>query len=233
SVSAACLAADGHDVLGIDIDQAKVDSINRGVSAVVEPGLSELVNRGVACNRLRATTDAIDDAEVSIVCVGTPSNENGSLCLEYIVRAAAQIGGFLKKRHSYHVVCVRSTVLPGTVEGVVIPALERHSGKKAGRDFGVCMNPEFLREGSSIRDYRCPPFTIVGELDARSGDVVAKLYAGIPGELIRTELGIAEMVKYAGNAFHALKITFANEIGNICKRLGLDGRTVMEIFCRD
>src|SRR5437867_9001962 len=175
SVSAASLAADGHDVLGIDIARAKVDSIKRGVSAVVEPGLSELVHHGVAAGRLRATTDRAEDADVSIVCVGTPSNENGSLCLEYIARAAAQIGEFLNKRHAYHVVCVRSTVLPGTVEGVVIPALERHSSKKAGRDFGVCMNPEFLREGSSIRDYRCPPFTIVGELDARSGDVIAKL----------------------------------------------------------
>jgi GDP-mannose 6-dehydrogenase len=232
-VSAACLAADGHDVLGLDIDRAKVDSINRGLSAVVEPGLSELVHQAVESGRLRASTDGAEDADVSIVCVGTPSNENGSLCLEYVARAAAQIGEFLSTRHAYHVVCVRSTVLPGTVEGVVIPALERHSGKKAGRDFGVCMNPEFLREGSSIRDYRCPPFTIIGELDARSGDVVARLYAGIPGEVVRTELGIAEMVKYAGNAFHALKITFANEVGNICKRLGLDGRAVMEIFCRD
>jgi len=233
SVSAACLAADGHDVLGIDIDRAKVDSINRGVSAVVEPGLSELVNRGVACNRLRATTDTIEDADVSIVCVGTPSNENGSLCLEYITRAAAQIGEFLAERNSYHLVCIRSTVLPGTVNGLVIPILEQHSGKKAGRDFGVCMNPEFLREGSSIRDYRCPPFTIVGELDSRSGDVLEELYSGIPAPMIRTKLAVAEMVKYAGNAFHALKITFANEIGNICKRLGLDGREVMEIFCRD
>jgi GDP-mannose 6-dehydrogenase len=233
SVSAACLAADGHDVLGIDIDRAKVDSINRGVSAVVEPGLSELVNRGVARNRLRATTDTIDDADVSIVCVGTPSNENGSLCLEYITRAAAQIGEFLGARKSYHLVCVRSTVLPGTVEGLVIPILEQHSRKKAGHDFGVCMNPEFLREGSSIRDYRCPPYTIIGELDSRSGDVIAELYSAIPAPKIRTNLAVAEMVKYAGNAFHALKITFANEIGNICKRLGLDGREVMEIFCRD
>jgi len=233
SVSAACLAADGHDVLGLDIDRTKVDSISKGVSAVVEPGLSELVHHAVETGRLRATTDRVEDADVSIVCVGTPSNENGSLCLEYVARAAAQIGEFLANCPAYHVVCVRSTVLPGTVEGVVIPALERHSGKKAGHHFGVCMNPEFLREGSSIRDYRCPPFTIIGELDSRSGDVMAALYSKIPGEVIRTELGIAEMVKYAGNAFHALKITFANEIGNICKRLGLDGRAVMEIFCRD
>jgi GDP-mannose 6-dehydrogenase len=233
SVSAACLAADGHDVLGIDIDRTKVDCINRGVSAVVEPGLSDLVNHGVACRKLRATTDAIDDADVSIVCVGTPSNENGSLCLEYITRAAAQIGEFLAAKKSYHLVCVRSTVLPGTVERVLIPILEQHSHKRAGSDFGVCMNPEFLREGSSIRDYRCPPFTIIGQLDSRSGDFLETLYSGLPGPVIRTRLAVAEMVKYAGNAFHALKISFANEIGNICKRLGLDGREVMEIFCRD
>jgi GDP-mannose 6-dehydrogenase len=233
SVSAACLAAAGHDVLGIDIDRAKVDSINRGESAVVEPGLSDLINQGVASGRLRATVDQIADADISLVCVGTPSNENGSLCLDYIARAASQIGEFLKTAASYHVVCIRSTVLPGTIGSVVVPLLEQHSGKKAGRDFGVCMNPEFLREGSSIKDFYAPPFTIIGEIDSRSGDTVARLYEGIPGEVIRTELGISEMVKYAGNAYHALKVTFANEIGTICKRLGLDGRKVMEIFCKD
>ncbi|HMD35968.1 MAG TPA: UDP-glucose/GDP-mannose dehydrogenase family protein [Vicinamibacterales bacterium] len=233
SVSAACLAASGNDVLGVDIDQGKVDSINKGVSAVVEPGLSDLIRRGVRNNRLRATTDTIEDADLSMVCVGTPSNENGSLCLDHVEHAAADIGAFLQKTRSYHVVCIRSTVLPGTVQGFVIPILEQHSGKKAGRDFGVCMNPEFLREGTSIRDYDSPPFTIIGELDAHSGDIVEKLYAGIQAPLVRTTLATAEMVKYAGNAYHALKITFANEIGNICKRLGLDGKEVMEIFCRD
>jgi GDP-mannose 6-dehydrogenase len=233
SVSAACLAAGGHDVLGIDVDAAKVDSINRGTSSVVEPGLSELINRSVVSGRLRATTNNIGDADVSLVCVGTPSEDNGSLCLDFVRRATAQIGKFLRLRESYHVVCIRSTVLPGTVEGVVIPILEEHSGKKAGRDFGVCMNPEFLREGSSIRDYYCPPFTIIGELDTRSGDVMQRLYEDVPGARIRTKLSNAEMVKYVGNAFHALKITFANEVGNLCKQLGLDGREVMEIFCRD
>jgi GDP-mannose 6-dehydrogenase len=233
SVSAACLAADGHDVLGIDIDRTKVDSINGGVSSVVEPGLSELIHRGVASKKLRATADVVDDADISIVCVGTPSNENGSLCLDYIARATAGIGDFLRTRGRYHVVCIRSTVLPGTVESLIIPILERHSQKKAGPGFGVCMNPEFLREGTSIKDYLCPPFTIIGEFDPRSGDVVEELYSRVPASIIRTKLRVAEMVKYAGNAFHALKITFANEIGNICKRLDLDGREVMEIFCRD
>jgi GDP-mannose 6-dehydrogenase len=168
-----------------------------------------------------------------MVCVGTPSNENGSLCLDYVARAAAQIGAFLESLETYHVVCVRSTVLPGTVQSVVIPLLEQHSGKKAGKDFGVCMNPEFLREGSSISDFHAPAMTIIGELDARSGDVIERLYAGVSAPVIRTQLPVAEMVKYVGNAYHGLKVTFANEVGNICKRLGLDGREVMEIFCRD
>jgi len=233
SVSAACLVAEGHSVLGIDVDQLKVDCINRGTSAVVEPGLPELISAGVASGRLRATTGQADDADVSMVCVGTPSNENGSLCLDYVARAAAQIGEFLRGRDSYHVVCIRSTVLPGTVEGVVIPLLEQHSGRKAGPDFGVCMNPEFLREGSSIADFHEPPMTVIGELDSRSGDVIEELYGSVSAPVVRAKLGIAEMVKYTANAFHGLKVTFANEIGNVCKRLGLDGREVMDIFCRD
>jgi GDP-mannose 6-dehydrogenase len=233
SVSAACFAASDHLVLGIDIDRLKVDSINRGESAVVEPGLPELIEAGVSTGRLRATTGSIENADVSMVCVGTPSNENGSLCLDYVARAAGQIGDFLKNIETYHVVCVRSTVLPGTVQGVVIPLLEQHSGKKAGKDFGVCMNPEFLREGSSISDFHAPAMTIIGELDPRSGDVIEALYARVTAPVIRTKLAVAEMVKYAGNAYHGLKVAFANEVGNICKRLGLDGREVMEIFCRD
>jgi GDP-mannose 6-dehydrogenase len=233
SVSAACFAEAGHEVLGIDIDRLKVDAIEQGRSAVIEPGLSELINRSVACGRLHATVDAICDADVSMVCVGTPSNDNGSLGLDYVVRAASQIGAFIRSRSAYHVVCIRSTVLPGTVTQKVIPALEEHSGKKAGIDFGVCMNPEFLREGSSIKDFYAPPFTIIGELDSRSGAVVQELYAGIDAPIIRTALGVAEMVKYTSNAYHAMKVAFANEVGNLSKRLGLDGREVMEIFCRD
>jgi GDP-mannose 6-dehydrogenase len=233
SVSAACFAAEGHSVVGIDVDRLKVDCINRGTSAVVEPGLEELIRAGVSSGRLRATTSAPEDADVSMICVGTPSNDNGSLCLDYVTRAAAQIGEFLKGRDAYHVVCVRSTVLPGTVEGLVVPLLEQHSGRRAGQDFGVGMNPEFLREGTSIADFHEPPMTVIGELDARSGDVIQALYAGVSAPVVRTNVGIAEMVKYTSNAFHGLKVTFANEIGNLCKRLGLDGREVMDIFCRD
>ena len=233
SVSAACLAADGHEVLGIDIDRMKVDAINKGMSPVVEPELTELIAGAVGDSSLRATAATIEKAEISIVCVGTPSNDNGSLSLAHVSRATEQIGDFLCSENSYHVVCIRSTVLPGTVETHVIPILEQRSHKKAGRDFGVCMNPEFLREGSSVRDYYSPPFTIIGELDPRSGDVLEQLYLRLPAPIVRTKLAVAEMVKYAGNAFHALKITFANEIGNLAKRLGIDGTDVMDVFCRD
>jgi GDP-mannose 6-dehydrogenase len=233
SVSAACLASEGHEVRGIDIDRTKVDSIKRGESPVIEPGLPELMKTAVGSGRLTASTDIVDGADLSIVCVGTPSNENGSLGLTYLSRATEQIGAFLRTARAYHVVCIRSTVLPGTVEGHVVPILERQSRRRPGPDFGVCMNPEFLREGSSIRDYHAPPFTIIGELDSRSGDVLEALYAKVPAPMVRTRLAVAEMVKYAGNAFHALKITFANEIGNLAKRLGVDGTEVMEIFCRD
>ena len=233
SVSAACLAGDGHQVLGIDIDRDKVDSINRGRGPVIEPGLPELIESGRASQRLRATVDDVEDAEVSMVCVGTPSNGNGSLCLDYVLRAMSQIGDFLRGTPSYHTVSLRSTVLPGTVQNQIIPVLERQSGKVAGRDFGVCMNPEFLREGTSIRDYYSPPFTVIGQFDSRSGDAVQAMFANLSAPTIRTELGVAEMVKYTGNAFHALKITFANEVGNLCKRLGIDGTEVMEVFCKD
>ena len=215
SVSAACLAAAGHEVLGIDVDQTKVDHINQGKSTVIEPGLEELIAGGVAAGNLRAATHGEAGAQVSLVCVGTPSNENGSLCLDYVTRAAAQIGESLPGDGAYHVVCVRSTVLPGTVETLVVPLLEKHSGRKAGSDFGVCMNPEFLREGSSISDFYGPPFSVVGELDHTSGDVVAALYSDLPAPVVRTTIANADMIKYFCNVFHALKITFANEVGNL------------------
>jgi GDP-mannose 6-dehydrogenase len=233
SVSAACLADGGHDVCGIDIDPNKVVCINAGKSPVREPGLPEHIAAAVESGRLRASSAPSGDADVSMVCVGTPSNENGSLRLDYLQRTMEDIGDALARRDSYHVVCIRSTVLPGTTECVAVPILEQHSGKKVGRDFGICMNPEFLREGSSIQDYRCPPFTIIGELDARSGETLAALYDNIPAALFRTKLRVAEMVKYAANVYHALKITFANELGVLCKRLGLDSREVFRIFCED
>lgn len=236
AVSAACLAKCGHQVIGVDVNAGKVAAIAAGRSSVVEPGLDELVHAAVAAGRLSATTDAeqaVLATDVSLICVGTPSNGNGSLGLQYIENVARQIGAALRRAAQYHVVVVRSTVLPGTVEEHLVPILEETSGRRAGRDFGVSMNPEFLRESSAVEDYFHPSQIVIGEWDARSGEVVQKLYAGIEAEVVRTGVRAAEMVKYVNNAFHALKIAFANEIGNLCKAHGIDGREVMRIFCQD
>jgi len=235
-VTAACLAKDGHTVTGVDINNYKVDLIRSGKSPLIEPGLEELIINGHAANRLHATTqaeEAIQESEISLVCVGTPSNENGSLDLRYIKRVCQEIGAALKHKNAYHVVVIRSTVLPGTVEETLIPILEQESGLRAGADFGVCMNPEFLREGSAIRDYYQPSFVVIGEIDQRSGNPLEEIYAPVDAPLFRTQIRNAEMVKYACNAFHALKVVFANEIGSICKRDGIDGQEVMEIFVQD
>jgi GDP-mannose 6-dehydrogenase len=232
-VSAACLADRGHDVMGVDVDETKVSQLNSGRSPVVEPGLDALIARTVAAGRLRATTGAVRPADISLVCVGTPSLDNGSLGLDHVRSVARQIGCYLRGLTSYHVVAVRSTVLPGTVEDTVVPLLEEVSGRKAGLDFGVCVNPEFMRESTSIADFEKPSFTLIGELDGRSGDAIARLYSHIQAPVVRTPIPVAEMVKYVSNAFHGLKVTFANEIGNICKRLGIDSQVVMDIFCRD
>jgi GDP-mannose 6-dehydrogenase len=186
--------------------------------------------------RFVATSDwvrAICGSDVALVCVGTPSNGNGSISLDVVRRVSEQIGKALAMKKGYFVVAIRSTVLPGTVEGEVIPILERMSEKVAGRDFGVCMVPEFLREGSSVRDFFDPPKSVIGQLDARSGDVVAEVFRGIPGPVVRADLRVAETLKYADNAFHALKVAFANEIGNVCKEIGCDSHEVMKIFCMD
>lgn len=232
-VSAACLAESGHQVTGIDVDPSKVALINEGRSPIIEPGLDDLVERMVAAHKLRASTCPSRTADVSIICVGTPSSENGSLNFSHVDQVAAQIGGYLGRLDSYHVVNVRSTVLPGTVEKRIIPLLESQSRKKAGVDFGVCMNPEFMREGSSIDDFANPPFTLIGELDPASGDSVAALYQNVRAPLHRSEIKVAEMLKYACNSFHAVKVSFSNEIGNICKTLGIDSHEVMRLVCLD
>lgn len=235
-VSAACLARDGHTVIGVDVNPLKVDLVGSGRSPVVEPGLDELIAEGVRAYRIQASLDsqtAVCSTDVSIVCVGTPSNENGSLNLTYIENVCREIGMVLAIKPDYHVVIVRSTVLPGTVQGRLIPLLEQYSGKRAGADFGVCMNPEFLRESSAIGDYYHPSHVIIGAIDQRSEDTALLLYTGMKAPLVRTNIQTAEMVKYADNAFHALKVVFANEIGSICKAHGIDGQEVMEIFCQD
>jgi GDP-mannose 6-dehydrogenase len=234
-VSAACFAARGHEVVGVEVNKLKRDLINRGESPVVEPALAELVADVVAQSRLHATDDAeaaVREADVSLVCVGTPSRPNGSLGTEALERAVASIAAALPSTERRHTVVVRSTMVPGTCERVVMPLLES-SGLRAGADFGVAVNPEFLREGTSVADFDDPPKTVIGELDATSGDTVASLYQGIAAPLFRVPLGVAEMVKYADNAFHALKVGFANEIGVACREFGLDSHEVMKIFRAD
>ncbi len=235
-VSAACFAKEGHDVTGVDVNPTKVEIINKGNSPIIEPGIGELMKEAVASRRLRATTsaaEAVNNSEVSLVCVGTPSNSNGSLDLRYVTRVCEEIGAALRTKQERHVVIMRSTMLPGTIENVVVPALEKASGKMAGADFGVCINPEFLREGSSLKDFYAPPFTIIGADDETAAAVVRALYANIDAPLFVTTLKTAEMVKYVCNSFHALKVGFANEVGNICKALAIDSHVVMDIFCQD
>ncbi|HEY8113441.1 MAG TPA: nucleotide sugar dehydrogenase [Actinomycetes bacterium] len=235
-VSAACLAARGHEVVGVDVNPVKIDLISRGLAPVVEERIGELTADVVRSGALRATTDvedAIAATEISLVCVGTPSAPNGSLSTAYLERVAEQIGSALAGLRRRHTVVFRSTMLPGTCTDLLIPILEKESGKLAGTDFGVAVNPEFLREGSSVRDFFEPPKTVIGEYDTASGDLVAALYAGLPGEVFRVPLAVAEMTKYADNAFHGLKIAFANELGAICRALGLDSHRVMDVFLAD
>ena len=235
AVSAGCLAKEGHEVVGVDPQQAKVDLINAGKSPIIEKDIGEIISEQRAANRLFATDDvaaAVRATDLSLICVGTPSLGNGHIDLKFVRRVCEQIGKGLRD-HRGHTVVVRSTLLPGTMRTVVIPALEQASGLKAGRDFGLAINPEFLREGTAVHDYFHPPKTVIGEIDRGSGDVVEKLYGHMPCPLIRTDYETAEMVKYADNAWHALKVAFANEIGSLCKGLGLDGHKLMDIFCQD
>ena len=232
-VTAACFSNLGHEVTGVDVDANKIDAINRSQSPIIEAGLTEIIKAGVIEGRLRAITDPRELGEVVLVCVGTPSNENGSLGLKHLMRVIEQIGEMLKDSNFYHVITIRSTVLPGTVENMVIPLLEHKSTKKVGRDLGVCMNPEFMRETTAVDDFHNPPFTIIGQRDQRSGDAVENLYKMIKAPLERTSIAEAEMVKYACNAFHATKVCFGNEIGNLCKSMGVDSHRVMGIFCKD
>jgi GDP-mannose 6-dehydrogenase len=236
TVSAGCLASDGHEIIGVDPVQTKVDLINSGQSPIIEADINELIAFNVRAGRLLATSDAkeaICRTDLSLVCVGTPSQLNGNLDLRYIRRISEQIGEVLKHKAGRHTVVIRSTILPGTMHEIVIPTLEEWSGKTAGTDFGVCCNPEFLREGSAVKDYNAPPKTVIGELNPASGDLLASVYQKLDAPLIRTDLKTAEMVKYVDNSWHALKIGFANEIGSLAKSFGIDSHEVMKIFCQD
>jgi GDP-mannose 6-dehydrogenase len=235
-VSAACFAHAGHDVIGVDVNPTKVDIINSGKSPIVEPQMNELIHDVVKTGKLKATTDsvtAVKTSDISLVCVGTPSKSNGSLDLGHVERVCQQIGAALATKEKRHTVVIRSTMLPGSIESVVKPALEGSSRKKAGKDFGVCVNPEFLREGTSVKDFYAPPFTLIGADDEETANVVRSLYSNIDAPAFVTASKTAEMVKYVCNCFHALKVSFANEIGNICKALELDSHEVMKVFCAD
>jgi len=256
SVTAACLAKNGHFVIGVDIKREKVEAINEGKSPVFEKGLDELISEVVATGKLKATVsvkEAIENSDISLICVGTPSNLDGSINLEHIKRVCSDIGKALKTKNDFHVVVVRSTILPGTTENILIPILERESGKKIFKDFGVCVNPEFMREGHAIYDFYNPERIVIGAIDKKpffqkesftketlslvsnkkSGDLVEEIYKGINAPIICVDIKTAEIIKYVDNVFHGMKVAFANEIGTVCKMLGIDGREVMRIFCMD
>jgi GDP-mannose 6-dehydrogenase len=236
SVSAACLAADGHEVIGVDVNPLKLDALRRGQSPVIEPGLDELVVSAVDAGRLRVTDNArtaVLESDATLVCVGTPGMRNGSLDASAILNVCGEIATAMAAKSEYHVVVVRSSVLPGTIRELVLPLMETTASKKSGPDFGIAANPEFLREASAIDDFYHPSFTLIGALDERCGDLVEKMYGSVDAPIRRTTIETAEMVKYASNAFHATKVTFANEIGGIAKAHGIDGRDVMDILCQD
>jgi GDP-mannose 6-dehydrogenase len=235
-VTAGCLASDAVRVIGVDVNQSKVGQLNSGVSPVTEPGLDDLISDAVSAGNLSATSDgraAVHATNISLVCVGTPSAPNGSLDLHHVDAVCSEIAQALGEKSDWHLVVIRSTVLPGTVEDRLIPILEHGSGRHVGENFGVCVNPEFLREGTAIADYFRPSFVLIGELDTKSGDALDRLYGPVGGPRFRTAIRTAEMIKYSSNAFHALKVAFANEIGSIARQSGVDGREVMDIFCSD
>ena len=236
SVSAGCFAHKGHRVVGVDVNAAKVEAFNAGRSPVLEPGLDELLAEGRDQGRLEATTDtlrAVEETQVSFICVGTPSLPNGKLDVSVVERVCEQIGAALRSKRERHVVVLRSTVLPGTAESVAVPALEKASNKRAAIDFGICSNPEFLREGSAIADFLEPGLTVLGGQRPEDCSLLREVYFWVPGEVFETTLSAAEMIKYVCNGFHALKIAFANEIGTVCKHLDVDAEEVTRIFTAD
>lgn len=236
AVCCACQANDGHTVIGVDVNKQKLDLIASGKAPIVEAQLDDLLSVAVDKGTLTTSSDveyAIQNTDITFVCVGTPSDKNGGLDLTFVERVCEDIGAALKNKSEFHLVVIRSTVLPGTVMGVVKPILERTSGLVAGQDFGLATNPEFLREGTAINDYHNPPMTVIGCLDTKSEEMLTELYAGLPCKLISIPIESAELVKYSCNAWHATKVAFANEIGSLAKAFDVDGRDVMKVLCED
>lgn len=236
TVTAACLAHQENKVTGVDLSPAKVEALSGGRSPVVEPSVAELIAESHKAGRLTATSDskkAVLDTEISFLCVGTPSMRNGKLDLGHIGPVCQEIGETLRQKNSFHLVVLRSTVLPGTAESIVVPTLEKASGKKVGKDFGVCVNPEFMREGTAVADFLQPSITIIGAADSAHSRILRDLYAWVPGSVFETSFRSAEMAKYVCNAWHAVKVSFANEVGTLAKELGVDAEAVVEIFTAD
>ncbi|HWC52401.1 MAG TPA: nucleotide sugar dehydrogenase [Chitinophagaceae bacterium] len=234
-VSVGCLAQNGHSVIGVDVSDTKVNQINNGLATIIEKDIDKIIKAQRELGKISATTDyadAILRTEISIIAVGTPSGNNGHLNLQYILKVAEHFGEVLQKKEGFHIIAIRSTVMPGTSEkfaGIV----EQVSGKKRNVHFAMVSNPEFLREGTAVYDYYHPPLTLIGSEHRESAEKIALLYKELPAEIVITDVKVAELMKYVNNTFHALKISFANEIGNIAAALGIDSHKVMDIFCKD
>lgn len=234
-VSIGCLAKSGHHIIGVDVSQTKVNQINSGQATIIEKDIDIIISEQRAAGNIEATTDALDAvmrSEISIVAVGTPSSDKGHLDLQYIFKVAEDIGLALKKKNKFHVIAVRSTIMPGTCDKFA-NIIEKSSGKKRNIDFAIADNPEFLREGTAVHDFNNPPLTLIGSDNRQAAETLAGLYRHLPGEIIIADLKVAEIMKYVNNTYHALKISFGNEIGNICSELEIDSHKVMEIFCKD
>lgn len=234
-VSLGCLAKNGHTVIGVDTSEIKIGQINNGLPTIIEKDIDIMIQEQHEAGRISATSDyvsAIRQTELSIIAVGTPSSHTGHLDLSFIYKVAENFGEALKNKEDFHVIAIRSTVTPGTAEKVA-KIIEEHSGRKSNIDFAVLVNPEFLREGTAVYDYYHPPLTLIGSHHKKAADKLASIYSSLPAELVITDVNVAEMMKYVNNTFHALKISFANEVGNICTAMNIDSHKVMEIFCMD
>jgi GDP-mannose 6-dehydrogenase len=234
-VSIGCLAKKGHHIIGVDVSPTKVNQINSGNATIIEKDIDLIISEQRKAGNIEATTssaDAVLRSEITIVAVGTPSSDKGHLDLQYIFKVAEEIGNALKEKKTFHIIAIRSTIMPGTCDKFS-DIVEKSSGKKRNIDFAIADNPEFLREGTAVHDFNNPPLTLIGSDNTKAAEILARLYSNLPAEIIITDLKTAEIMKYVNNTYHALKISFGNEIGNICSELGIDSHKVMEIFCKD